>query len=413
MYLGRSVVWQNGALDFRCLPVSPRPIAMTSPSSPLPDSPARSQTIVLKIGTSSLTQPDTGSLAIATIASLVETVCTLRSQGHRVVLVSSGAVGVGCARLHMTERPRNLATKQAVAAVGQGRLIRIYDDLFTSLQQPIAQVLLTRGDLVRRASYVNACNTLRELLDLGVVPIVNENDAISNDELKFGDNDTLSALVASAIEADWLFLLTDVDRLYSADPTRNPDAVPIERVTGRDELNRLEASIRTDSSSSGWGTGGMQTKLIAARIATDAGVTAVIASSQQPQNPIDILNGATIGTRFDPEPATDSARKRWLAYGLVTQGKIFLDDGAVRAIGRSGKSLLAAGIVRVEGEFQASEAVELCDSSGMVLARGIVNYPSVELTQLLGHQSGEIESLLGYSGPPTVVHRDNLVLIST
>jgi len=380
---------------------------MTSPAS-VPSSP---QTIVLKIGTSSLTQPDTGGLAIATIASLVETVCTLRNSGHRVVLVSSGAVGIGCARLGLTERPRNLTTKQAIAAVGQGRLIRIYDDLFTSQQQPIAQVLLTRSDLVRRASYVNACNTLRELLDLGVVPIVNENDPIANDELKFGDNDTLSALVASAIGADWLLLLTDVDRLYSADPTRNPDAVPIERVSGRDELNRLEASIRTDSSSSGWGTGGMQTKLIAARIAIDAGVTAVIASSQRPQNPIDIINGASIGTRFDPDPATDSARKRWLAYGLVAQGKIHLDDGAVAAIGRGGKSLLAAGIVRVDGEFQASEAVELCDASGAVFARGIANYTSIELAKLIGHQSREIADILGYSGPATVVHRDNLVLV--
>ncbi len=392
---------------------------MTSPpppNTPNPDaandSPTRTpQTVVLKIGTSSLTQPDTGSLAIATIASLVETVCSLRRLGHRVVLVSSGAVGVGCARLGMTERPRNIVTKQAVAAVGQGRLMRIYDDLFTSLQQPIAQVLLTRGDLVRRASYVNACNTLAELLDMGIVPIVNENDPIANDELKFGDNDTLSALVASAIGADWLLLLTDVDRLYSADPTRNPDAVPIDRVANREELTHLEASIRTDSSSSGWGTGGMQTKLTAARIATDAGVTTVITSSKNPQNPIDILNGKAIGTRFDPEPSTDSARKRWLAYGLVAQGCIYLDDGAVTAIGRGGKSLLAAGIVRIDGEFQSSEAVELCDCHGATFARGIVNYTSVELAQIAGRQSGEIETILGYNGPATIVHRDNLALL--
>jgi glutamate 5-kinase len=388
------------------------PLSNLSPSNPTNDAPMRTpQTVVLKIGTSSLTQPDTGSLAIATIASLVETVCSLRRLGHRVVLVSSGAVGVGCARLGMTERPRNLVTKQAVAAVGQGRLMRIYDDLFTSLQQPIAQVLLTRGDLVRRASYVNACNTLAELLDMGIVPIVNENDPIANDELKFGDNDTLSALVASAIGADWLLLLTDVDRLYSADPTRNPDAVPIDRVANRAALTQLETSIRTDSSSSGWGTGGMQTKLTAARIATDAGVTTVITSSQRPQNPIDILNGKAIGTRFDPEPSTDSARKRWLAYGLVAQGCIYLDEGAVTAIGRGGKSLLAAGIVRVEGEFQASEAVELCDHQGTPFARGIVNYTSVELAQIVGRQSGEFEAILGYDGPATIVHRDNLALL--
>jgi glutamate 5-kinase len=383
----------------------------TNPANPIAPTPLPAQTVVLKIGTSSLTQPDTGSLAIATIASLVETVCSLRRLGHRVVLVSSGAVGVGCARLGMTERPRNIVTKQAVAAVGQGRLMRIYDDLFTSLQQPIAQVLLTRGDLVRRASYVNACNTLAELLDLGIVPIINENDPIANDELKFGDNDTLSALVASAIGADWLLLLTDVDRLYSADPTRNPDAVPIDRVANHAELTQLEASIRTDSSSSGWGTGGMQTKLTAARIATDAGVTTVITSSKNPQNPIDILNGKAIGTRFDPEPTTDSARKRWLAYGLVAQGQIYLDEGAVKAIGQGGKSLLAAGIVRVEGDFQASEAVELCDRAGVAFARGMVNYTSVELAQIAGRQSGEIAAILGYHGPATIVHRDNLALL--
>jgi len=369
------------------------------------------QTLVIKIGTSSLTQPDTGSLAIATIATLIEAICDLRRAGHHVILVSSGAVGVGCARLGMTERPRNIVTKQAVAAVGQGRLMRIYDDLFTSLQQPIAQVLLTRGDLVRRSSYVNACNTLHELLNLGVVPIVNENDPIANEELKFGDNDTLSALVASAIEAQWLFLLTDVDRLYSADPTRHADAQPIAQVTSATELQQLQTQIQTDSSSSGWGTGGMQTKLSAARIAMDSGVTTVITSGKTPKNLGRILAGEAIGTRFDPDPTPESARKRWLAYGLVPQGKIYLDAGAVQAICEDGKSLLAAGIVQIEGEFQASEAVKLCDQDGHEIARGMSNYNAIDLRLIAGRRSSEIAGLLGYAGPATVVHRDNLALI--
>ena len=210
------------------------------------------KTIVVKIGTSTLTRSTSGNLALSTIAALVEILAGLRQQGHRVVLVSSGAVGVGCARLGLTERPRNIALKQAVAAVGQGRLMRVYDDLFTTLQQPIAQVLLTRGDLVQRNGYVNACNTFQQLLRLGVIPIVNENDTVAVDELKFGDNDTLSALVASLVEADWLFVLTDVDRLYSADPRSNPDAQPIALVQSMAQLTEFQ--VQTGDSRSGWGT---------------------------------------------------------------------------------------------------------------------------------------------------------------
>ncbi|MCY7408066.1 MAG: glutamate 5-kinase, partial [Alkalinema sp. CAN_BIN05] len=194
---------------------------MTEYSAPKPQT---IQTIVVKVGTSSLTNPETGNLALSTIATLVEVLSDLRRSGHRVVLVSSGAVGVGCARLGMTERPKTIAVKQAVAAVGQGRLMRVYDDLFTEMKQPIAQVLLTRGDLVERNRYVNVYRTFHELLNLNVIPIVNENDTVAVDELKFGDNDTLSALVASLVDADWLFLMTDVDRLYTANPRTNPDA---------------------------------------------------------------------------------------------------------------------------------------------------------------------------------------------
>ncbi|MGL5077747.1 MAG: glutamate 5-kinase [Waterburya sp.] len=364
------------------------------------------QTIVIKIGTSSLTQP-TGQIAIATIASLVETLCYLRSQGHRVVLVSSGAVGVGCARLNLTERPRKMALKQAVAAVGQGRLMRIYDDLFSSLQQAIAQVLLTRRELMERVTYVNASNTFRELLNLGVIPIVNENDTIATEELKFGDNDTLSALVASLVQADWLFLLTDVDRMYSADPKTVPNAQPIKLVSS-DEFEQLQ--VNAGSSGSQWGTGGMTTKLAAARIATSTGVRTVITQGKQPENILKILQGEDLGTQFEPQPQTDNARKRWITYGLIPMGKLYLDSGAVKAISHQGTSLLPAGIIAVEGEFSASDAVQLCNQEGVELGRGLVNYNSSEIEQIKGHHSNEIVAILGYDGADTVVHRNNLVM---
>lgn len=367
------------------------------------------QTLVVKIGTSSLTQPETGLLALSTIATLVEILSRLRRQGHRVILVSSGAVGVGCARLGLIERPRAIALKQAVAAVGQGRLMRVYDDLFTTLQQPIAQVLLTRTDLVERSRYINAYNTFQELLSLGVIPIVNENDTVAVDELKFGDNDTLSALVASLVEADWLFLLTDVDRLYSDDPRSVPGAQPITLVKHIQQLNQLQ--IQTGTSGSQWGTGGMTTKIAAARIATAAGVRTVITQGRFPDNIEKILQGELLGTQFEPHLQPSSARKRWIAYGLIPSGKLYLDSGAIAAISQGGKSLLAAGITAVEGEFDSQEAVQLCDQSGTEIARGLVNYTSAELQQISGCKSNQIATILGYPGAETVVHRDNLVLI--
>ncbi|AFY58730.1 glutamate 5-kinase [Rivularia sp. PCC 7116] len=367
------------------------------------------QIIVVKIGTSSLTRPETGQLALSTIASLAETLCSLRRNNHKVILVSSGAVGVGCARLRLSERPKAISIKQAVAAVGQGRLMRVYDDLFTSLQQPIAQVLLTRTDLVQRSRYLNVYNTFQELLKLDVIPVVNENDTVAVEELKFGDNDTLSALVASLVHADWLFLLTDVDRLYSADPRSVPDAKPISLVSSIEELTKLQ--VETGSSGSQWGTGGMATKISAARIATAAGVRTVITEGKQPDNIQKIIQGKAIGTQFEPQPEPTSARKRWIAYGLVPEGKLYLDAGAVVAISVRGKSLLPAGITSIEGKFQQDEAVQLCDRDGKEIARGLVNYSSSELEKIRGRRSSQIAEVLGYQGVETVVHRDNLVLI--
>lgn len=365
--------------------------------------------IVVKIGTSSLTIPDTGHLALATVAHLVEVLCQLQQTGIQLVLVSSGAVGVGAARLGLKSRPQTLALKQAVAAVGQGRLIRFYDDFFSVLDQPIAQLLLTRQDLIHRQGYINAYNTFQELMGLGVIPIVNENDTVAVEELKFGDNDTLSALVASLIEADWLFLLTDVDRLYSADPRRTPSAQPIAIVNDLEELETL--AIEVGGRGSAWGTGGMATKISAAEIATEAGVRTVITDGRMPENILKILAGESLGTQFMPQAKPVNARKRWIARALIPQGQLHLDAGAIRAIQAEGRSLLAAGIKGVEGVFQAEDAVQVCDPNGTEVARGLVNYNSSELTQICGQRSEAIPKILGYAGPDTVIHRDNLVIL--
>ncbi|MGD1937499.1 MAG: glutamate 5-kinase [Cyanophyceae cyanobacterium] len=365
--------------------------------------------VVIKIGTSSLAQPDTGRLALATIGALVETLTVLRDRGYPVVLVSSGAVGVGCGRLGLAERPATIAEKQAVAAVGQGRLMRIYDDFFTTAGQPIAQVLLTREDLTQRSRYINIYQTFQALLRLGVVPIVNENDTVAVDELKFGDNDTLSALVASVVEAEWLFLLTDVDRMYSADPRQNPDAKPISVVADMAEFEAM--GVDTGSRGSQWGTGGMVTKITAAKIATSAGVCTVITQGKTPANILKIIDGEDLGTQFLPQAQPNRARKQWIAHGLVPAGRLYLDSGAVRAICEGGKSLLAAGVTEIEGEFQAEDAVILCDRQGKSVAQGLVNFDSEALGKILGRRSQDVSKILGSGSPNTVIHRDNLALM--
>ncbi len=360
--------------------------------------------IVIKIGTSSLTRPD-GKLALATIAALIETIADLKHQRYSVILVSSGAVGVGCTRLNLITKPKLIALKQAAAAVGQGRLIRVYDDLFSQYGLPVAQILLTRGDLEKHQGYKNIHNTLQELLKLNVVPIINENDTVAVEELKFGDNDTLSARVASLVEAKWLFLLTDVDHLYSADPRHDPNAQAISVVKSMAELE-----VKTGEQGSKWGTGGMVTKIAAAKIAVSAGVHTVITNGKNPQNIPKILAGGSIGTYFPAQVRIENSRKRWLAHGSVPTGKIFLDLGAAQAITQQGKSLLPAGITGVSGKFDESDTVQLCNTAMQEIAIGIVNYSSSELQKIHGHQSTDIENILGYIGENTVVHRDNLVL---
>lgn len=368
------------------------------------------QTLVIKIGTSSLTQPSSGDIHISAIAALVEVIVKLQRNGYRVILVSSGAVGVGCARLGIKEKPTKISLKQAIAAVGQGRLMGIYDDFFGLFDQPVAQVLLTRANLIQRQHYINVYSTFQELLELGVVPIVNENDTVAVEELKFGDNDTLSALVASIIEADWLFLLTDVDRLYSTNPQIDPNATPIMTVNHQ-ELWNLDVDTNAGNLNSGWGTGGMSTKLSAAKIAAIAGVKTVICKGSEPDSIIKILAGENLGTQFEPQPRTVNARKRWIAHAMIPVGKLILDDGAVKAVLTRGRSLLPAGIVEVFGDFEAQQAVSLCDRADREFARGLTNYSSSEIQQIKGQQSEHISQILGFEGTDTIVHRDNLVLM--
>jgi glutamate 5-kinase len=364
--------------------------------------------LVVKIGTSSLTDPVTGDLRLSVLGGLAEVLTGLRRSGMSVILVSSGAVGAGCARLGLKERPTSVPLKQAAAAVGQGLLMSMYDRLFGALNQPVAQILLTRQDLMDRVRYLNARQTLMELLQLQVIPIINENDTVATEELRFGDNDALSALVAGLIDAQWLVLLTDVDGLYSANPNTDPEAQLLHEVSEITEEMLRSAASR----GSQWGSGGMASKLEAARIATTAGTTTVIASGRDPHHISSILAGEAVGTRFLAQPRT-SQRKRWIAYGLVPVGTLHLDSGAVRAVRDGGKSLLPAGIATIEGAFEMGALVRLKDDSGNEFARGLVNYSSAELQKIRGHQSTEIPDLLQIEGAaPTVVHRDNLLILS-
>ncbi|GAA5807656.1 hypothetical protein MFLAVUS_001026 [Mucor flavus] len=383
-----------------------------------------SLTIVVKIGTSSICNEVTHFPLLSNLSGLVEAVLHLRSQGHRVVLVTSAAVGTGLRRLNMAEKPSKLAARQAVAAVGQGRLMALYDDLFGQFGQPVAQILLTKNDLADRSQYLNAVNCLEELLDMGVVPIVNENDTISTQGIRFGDNDTLSAVMAGMIKADYLFLLTDVDCLYTDNPRTNPDAKP---VLVCDDMVKLQEQVSVSSMGSSLGTGGMATKLIAADLAIAAGVITIITNGSKPKNIFEIIEAdrldATEGkhplhTRFIAKDNPLLDRKWWIQYGLHTAGSVYVDEGAAKAMltPRIKSSLFSAGIVDVQGSFVAQQAVQIIyrKKTGdavedVVIGKGIVNYSSIEISRIKRCRSAEIPNILGYVDSDCVIHRDNLV----
>jgi glutamate 5-kinase len=354
---------------------------------------------VIKVGTSLLRgSPERPTAAV--IADLAASLSRAQRRGERLALVTSGAVGLGCGALGLERRPSELTALQAAAAVGQGRLMALYQDAFAVRGLTVAQVLLTRSDLASRRRYQNARRTLAQLLDWGVVPVVNENDTLATEELRFGDNDTLSALVAVATAADELILLTDVDRLYSGDPRHDPEATPIAEVSGPAELALLSGVAKGGGQ---WGTGGMTTKLAAARIATASGIRVRLADGRDPAVLEALLSGdgrgsEPVGTVFQPSTTPLSDRKGWLAHALVPRGALRLDAGAQQALLERGASLLAVGISAIEGRFERHDAVRLLATDGRELGRGLSQLSSTELAPLLGQ--GGVE----------VIHRDQLVL---
>ena len=361
---------------------------------------------VIKVGTS-LLRGDRERPTAAVIADLAASLSRQQRRGERLILVTSGAVGLGCEVLALERRPTELEALQAAAAVGQGRLMALYQDAFAVRGLPVAQVLLTRGDLASRRRYRTACSTLEQLLAWGVVPVVNENDTLATDELRFGDNDTLSALVAVAVGAEELILLTDVDSLYSGDPRTDSEARAIPEVRDLAELERL----RSVASGGGqWGTGGMTTKLTAARIATSSGVRVRLADGRDPSVLEALLAGARVGTLFQPSASPLPDRKGWLAHALLPKGTLRIDPGAEAALLRRGASLLAVGIEAVEGEFSRGEPVRILARDGRELGRGLCALSSEELAGILGLGSEEVRRRLGEVGK-AVVHRDQLALM--
>ncbi|GAA1804396.1 glutamate 5-kinase [Luedemannella flava] len=359
--------------------------------------------LVIKVGSSSLTSA-AGGLDRARVDALVDAVAGLTAAGREAVLVSSGAIAAGLAPLGLRTRPRDLATQQAAASVGQGLLMRAYTESFARHDQGVGQVLLTVDDVTRRGHYRNAYRTLERLIALKTVPIVNENDTVATHEIRFGDNDRLAALVAALVHADVLVLLSDVDALYDGDPTRGT-ASRIAEVRNESDLAGITIG-RTGRA--GVGTGGMVTKVEAARIATGAGIPVVLTSASRAA---EALSGSAVGTLFHAVRARPAARLFWLAHATSPRGRLSLDDGAVRAVVHRRLSLLPAGVTAVEGIFTAGDPVDLVDAAGTPVARGLVNYDAAELPGLLGRTTAELSVALGPAYEKEVVHRDDLVLL--
>lgn len=361
---------------------------------------------VVKIGSALLTADGQG-LHRSTLSPWVEQMAAFADAGHELVLVSSGAVAEGMSRMNWRQRPRTLHELQAAAAIGQMGLVRAYEACFQKRGRHTAQVLLTRDDLADRVRYLNARNTLLTLIDLGVVPVVNENDTVATDELRFGDNDTLAALVANLVEADLLILLTDQDGLFDADPRSNPEA----RLIGETRVDNPRLDQVAGGSASGLGRGGMVTKVRAARLAARSGAATLIAPGRGERVLSRIGQGERLGTLLIPVQEPQAARKRWLAGQLQARGRLTLDSGAVRKLRESGSSLLAVGVKAVEGSFRRGEVVACVDEHGHEVARGLVNYDALETSRIMGRPSGHFEEILGYIDQEELIHRDNLVLV--
>jgi len=362
--------------------------------------------LVVKVGSGLISAPGQGLLPDR-IGALADDLAALAKDGREVVVVSSGAIASGMARLGLTQRPRSIPEKQAAAAVGQSALMWHYEQAFARHGIRVAQVLLTQEDISARPRYLNARNTLQVLLRFRVVPVVNENDTVAVEEIKVGDNDNLAALVAHLVDADLLVILTDLDGLYTGDPRVDPEARRLDTVDAvTEEIERLVWDADGQVS-----VGGMSTKLEAARKATSSGIPMVIASGRVPGTLRRVLRGEPLGTYFVPRGDRLAGRKRWIAFAVPPQGRLTVDAGARSALVERGKSLLPSGVVEVEGEFHAGEVVSLSAADGKEFARGLTNYDAAELRKIQGAKTKDLEERLGYKSFDEVIHRDNLVLL--
>ncbi|PXY93096.1 glutamate 5-kinase [Gilliamella apis] len=364
----------------------------------------KQQIVVVKLGTSVLTG-GTKQLDRARIVELIRQCSYLHQTGHKIIIVTSGAIAAGREYLNYPNLPNTVATKQLLASVGQSKLIQLWEQLFSIYKIYIGQMLLTRADLEDRERFLNAQDVLKAMLENNIVPVINENDAVATAEIKVGDNDNLSALAAILAEADKLILLTDIEGLYTADPRSDSNAQLIKEVT---QINDDLRSIAGDSVS-GLGTGGMSTKIQAAEVAGSAGIEVIIAAGNKANVIVDAVNNQSVGTRFLPQKTPLEHRKHWL-YGAPNVGKVILDDGAINAILNNGSSLLPKGIIAVEKDFSRGEVINICDKSGKQIARGVSRYNSDALRQIAGHHSLEISQIIGYEYGPVAVHRDDMLI---
>jgi glutamate 5-kinase len=359
--------------------------------------------IVVKVGTSTLTHPN-GQLNLGRMERIVRELSDLHNQDKEVLLVSSGAIGTGANRMGFKKVPRTLPEKQALAAIGQGALLHMYEKLFAEYGKVVAQVLLTREDLDERMRYLNATNTLLAILNMQVIPIINENDTVVVEEIKFGDNDMLSTVVANIVDADLLIILSDVDGFYDLDPRIHQEAClqyEIEEITEEMESNSTNRGIAFSS-------GGMLTKLRGARVCMTVGIPMIIANSAEPNVIRRLIAGEKLGTLFIPREEKMQARKKWIAFGTVPHGKLTVDAGAASALLKKGKSLLASGITAVEGDFERGTVVAVMTGDEQEIARGMTNYSGGEIKRIAGRKSSDIARILGEKDYDEVIHRNNL-----
>ncbi len=362
--------------------------------------------IVVKIGSAVLAE--NGRLNPLAIGRLSDQIAALIKKGYQVAVVSSGAIASGVGKLGLNRKPDTIPRKQAVAAIGQGSLMYCYEEAFRPHDLLVAQLLLTHEDLAHRQRYLNAHNTLITLLDWGIVPIINENDTVAVEEIKFGDNDQLSAMIAHLIESDLLIILTDTEGLYDQDPRENPEAKLLF------EVERIDPRVieYTSKSSGVWGLGGMRSKVLAAQKAVSGGIPVIVAPGKKEGILLELMKGKVLGTFFLPQQPTFSRKTHWIAYTLKSQGDLVVDDGARKALVERGKSLLPSGVAEVRGRFGIGACVRILDRQSRVVGKGLVNYPASDIIRIMGRKSSDIADILEHKYSDEVIHRDNLVIFS-